>query len=136
MVAVVGGPYLLADELGDLRREERAVLEHPALLALLGTGPFRPLDLFERADGPDVPQHAFASSTALPRVWETRRERDRVVALFNWGDDPLRVATPPELVGRRELWTGADAGTEIEIPAHGVRVLRADGLAVSPRPAR
>src|SRR5690606_9791319 len=48
MVAITGGPFLLADDLAGLDAAERAVIEHPALLALLGREPFRPLDLFER----------------------------------------------------------------------------------------
>jgi hypothetical protein len=124
MVAVTGGPYLLADDLAALTDVERAVLEHPALLELIGRAPFRPLDLFECADAPDVTQHAFAPSTAIPRVWATTRDGARVVACFNWGDDPEQVPTPEGLEGATELWTGTRAGAELEIPPHGVRVLR------------
>ncbi len=124
MVAVCGGPFLLADELSGLTDVERAVLEHPPLRGLVGHEPFRPVDLFVRADPNELPQHAFARSSAIPRQWETTRSGARVVALFNWDDEPVRMSTPGGLVGAVEVWTGAEAGAELEIPAHGVRVLR------------
>jgi len=125
MVAVTGGPYLLADDLAALTDMERAVVEHPALLELIGRAPFRPFDLFDRADADDVTQHAFAPSTAIPRVWATTRDGARVVACFNWSDEPEHVPTPTGMQEAIELWTGTRAGPELEIPPHGVRVVRA-----------
>jgi alpha-galactosidase len=124
MVAICGGPFLLADDLTALRDEERAVLECAELLDLLGDAPFRPVDLFEDADPVGVSQHAFAPISALPRVWQTTRGDHRVVAICHWDDGPVRVATPDGLVGASELWTESETGAELEVPAHGVRVLR------------
>ena len=109
VAALVGGPWLLADELSALLPEERAVLEDPAVLDLAWDARgFRPLDLFEHLD--DGPEHAYAQPHDLPSVWIAERAGGAVVALANWTDEPaVRVA--PD-------------GTKVEIPAHGIRVLR------------
>ncbi len=124
MVVLAGGPFLFADDLTALRDEEREVLEHPALLDVVARGPFRPVDLFGRADADDVPQHAFAPSTAIPSVWEATRGDDRVVAHFAWGDEPVCFTVPAGAEDAVELWTGERVGPELEVPPHGVRVVR------------
>ncbi len=75
MVALTGGPFLLADDLTALTPAERAVIEHPALLELVeragapgaggavGARTFRPVDLFERADPPEIPEHVYTQGT-------------------------------------------------------------------------
>ena len=110
VAALVGGPWLLADELNTLLPDERAVLEDPAVLDLAWDARgFRPLDLFDHLD--DGPEHAYAQPRDLPSVWVAERAGGAVVALANWTDEPaVRVA--PD-------------GTKVEIPAHGIRVLRA-----------
>jgi hypothetical protein len=124
MVAIVGGPFLLADDLTALGPDERAVLEHPALLDLVGSGPFRPVDGFEPVDPDDVPEHVYSQGPGIPSTWSTTRDGGPVVAWFNWGDRPVRRRVPARLREARELWTGAVAGDELEIPARGVRVVR------------
>jgi alpha-galactosidase len=108
VAALVGGPFLLADQLSSLLPAERALLEAPEILDLAWdeTG-FRPVDLFEHAD--DGPQHAFGVPHDLPSVWEAERSGHRVVALFNWTDEAATRRTPE--------------GVTIEIPAHGARVI-------------
>jgi Melibiase len=108
VAALVGGPFLLADQLSTLLPEEWAVLEDPELLDLAwDEGGFRPLDLFEHPD--HERQHAYAQPADLPSVWVAEREVGRVVALFNWTDEPASRTTP--------------GGTTVAIPAHGARIL-------------
>ena len=137
MVALTGGPFLLADDLTALTPAERAVIEHPALLELVeragvpgaggavGARTFRPVDLFERADPPEIPEHVYTKGPGIAYTWTATRDKTRVLALFNWDDEPVRRVVPEDFRGTRELWTGDTAGAEIEIPARGVRVLRA-----------
>jgi alpha-galactosidase len=125
MIAITGGPFLLADELASLREEERAVIEDRALLDLIGHEPFRPVDLFAMADRDDVPEHAYSQGPGIPSIWQTHRAGALVLAWFNWGDAPARFPVPAACVGGTELWTGTAAGVELEVPAHAVRVLRA-----------
>jgi alpha galactosidase C-like protein len=121
---VSGGPFLLADALGGLDLAGRAVVEHEGALDLLGTGPFRPLDVLDRADDRSVPEHAYASSTAIAETWIAQPvDGDAVMALFNWSEHDVRRPVADGFVGATELWTGALAGTEVAVPAHGVRVL-------------
>jgi hypothetical protein len=129
MVAVCGGPFLLADDLTRLLPVERAVLEEPALLELVdqvGRGAFRPVDLFEKPDSVTVPEHAFAQGPSGARTWIAERGAMTVMVLFNWDDQAVRRHVPAGFIGSRELWTGARAGDEVEVPPHGVRVLVAD----------
>jgi alpha-galactosidase len=108
VAAMVGGPYLLADQLSTLLPEERAVLEDPAVLDLAwDEHGFRPLDLFEHVD--TGVQHAYAQPDDLPSVWVADREVGSVVALFNWTDERVDRTTPE--------------GTTVSVPPHGARVL-------------
>lgn len=129
LALVTGGPFLLADDLTAVTAAERAVLEHPGLLALVDDRTpgrpttFRPVDLFEHADAPDVLEHAYSIGTGIPAHWVATRGERRVHACFNWSDATARFPCPPEVVGTAELWTGATAGSEIEVPPGAVRVL-------------
>jgi alpha-galactosidase len=123
MAACSGGPYLLADELGALGDEARAVLEHPGLLALLGAHRLRPLDVMDRIDPDDVPEHAYAQGPGIARLWSIEHERGRALAIFNWGDAPVTVPVPDGYRGASELWTGARVGDEARLPPRSVRVL-------------
>jgi alpha-galactosidase len=108
VAALVGGPYLLADELASLLPEERAVLEDPAVLDLSwDERGFRPLDLFEHAD--TGRQYAYAQPDDLPSVWVGERGTGSVAALFNWTDGPASRTAPD--------------GTTVEIPPHGARIV-------------
>jgi alpha-galactosidase len=109
VAALVGGPFLLADQLSTLLPEERAVLEDAEVLDLAwDERGFRPLDLFEHVDNDR--QHAYALPEDLASVWVAERDGGVVVALFNW-TETVAVRTAPD-------------GTTITIPAHGARVLR------------
>jgi len=133
LALVTGGPFLLADDLGALAADERAVLEHPALLGLLddtADGPmtFRPLDLFSAFDPPGVAEHAFSLGPGVPSLWATERDGQHILACFNWGDEPATFPLVPELGDRTstatELWTGAriDRPT-VTVPPQAVRVV-------------
>jgi len=122
LAALCGGPFLWADKLAALSAGERAVLEHPGLLDLIGGDGFRPVDLFDVVDEPAVEQF-FAQPTALASMWRAERNERAVVALFNWSDERATRAVPDDFVGAPELWTGAVAGDQgIAIPPHAVRV--------------
>ena len=100
VAALVGGPFLLADQLSTLLPEERAVLEDPEVLDLAwDERGFRPIDLFDHAD--DGRQHAYAQPADLPSVWMAERDRGTVVALFNWTDDAARPHRARRHDGRR-----------------------------------
>ncbi|MCZ7525143.1 MAG: alpha-galactosidase [Acidimicrobiia bacterium] len=121
LAALAGGAYLLADELASLREEELAVLEELADLAW-GEG-FLPLDLLSHADRSE-PAHAFSQPGDLASVWSAERGGRRVVALFNWTDEAASRPVPEEMLPARERWTGAEVRAgELEVPAHGVRLL-------------
>jgi len=122
MAAISGGPYLLADDLAALVPLERALLQTPGLLDLVANGPFRPIDVFDRHDSADVPEHAY-SSGAGPRQWNADRGERRVLALFNWDDTATTLPVPPDLRGVIELWTGVPVGRRIDVPPRAVRVL-------------
>lgn len=108
VAALVGGPFLLADQLATLLPEERAVLEDPEVLGLAWDDRgFRPLDLFDHVD--TGRQHAYARSDNLASVWVAERPNARVVALFNWTDIPATRTAPD--------------GTTVNIPAHGARIV-------------
>lgn len=108
VAALVGGPFLLADQLSTLLPDEWAVLEDPQVLDLAwDERGFRPLDLFEHADTDR--QYAYAQPDDLPSVWVAERGMGRVVALFNWTDEAASRTAPD--------------GTTLEIPPHGARVL-------------
>lgn len=112
VAAFVGGPFLLADRLAALLPEERAVLEDPAVLDLAwDERGFRPIDLFDHAD--TERQYAYAQPDDLASVWVAERSAGRVVALFNWTDEPASRTAPD--------------GTTVEIPAHGARILPVSG---------
>ena len=110
VAALVGGPFLLADQLSTLLPEERAVLEDPEVLDLAWDERGLP------ADRPVRPRATTAASTPtrspadLPSVWVAERAGGTVVALFNWTDVAAERTAPD--------------GTTIAIPAHGARVLR------------
>lgn len=109
VAALVGGPYLLADELTTLLPDERAVLEDPDVLDLAwDEHGFRPLDLFDHLDG--GPVHAYAQPADLPSVWVATRRVGSVVALFNWTDVDAERRAPD--------------GTTVAVPAHGARIVR------------
>ncbi len=109
VAALVGGPFLLADQLSALLPEERAVLEDPEVLDLAwDERGFRPLDLFHHADAGR--QHAYDQPDDLASVWLAERVGGSVVALFNW-TDVVADRTAPN-------------GSTVTIPAHGVRLVR------------
>ena len=133
LALVTGGPFLLADDLGSLGVDERAVLEHAGLLGLLAeTGDslstFRPLDVFSAIDAPDIAEHAFSIGAGVPSRWATKRNGRPVLACFNWSDEPATYSLPPELADHpsraTELWTGARIeGATITVPPQAVRVV-------------
>ncbi len=107
VAALVGGPFLLADQLATLLPQERAVLEDAAVLDLAwDERGFRPLDLFEHVD--TGAHHAYAQPDDLPSVWVAERTSGTVVALFNWTDGAASRTAPD--------------GRPVEIPPHGARV--------------
>jgi hypothetical protein len=109
VAALVGGPFLLADQLSTLLPEERAVLEDPEVLDLAwDERGFRPLDLFAHAD--TGRQHAYDQPADLASVWLADRQNGSVVALFNWTDADAERRAPD--------------GTTVAIPAHGARLMR------------
>jgi len=123
LAVLCGGPFLLADELTSLDAAGRTVLEHAAVLDLLGPEPFRPLDVFEHVDDAALPEHAFVRGPGIASVWTSVRSGRAVTAFFNWDDVERRRPVPSELRGATELWTGAQVTEELVVPAHGVRVL-------------
>lgn len=129
LALVTGGPYLLADDLAAAAPAERAVLEHAGLLALVDAATpdaptrFRPVDLFEHADAPEVLEHAYSLGDGIPAHWVAERGAERVHAFFNWSDRETATAVPPELVGTNELWTTTLIAAEIVVPPSAVRVL-------------
>ncbi len=126
MVALCGGPFLLADELALLRPRERTVLEAPALLDLIdriGRGTFRPLDLFERPDPVTVPEHTFAQGPSGARSWIAERGTAAVLATFNWDNEPVRCPVPVRFIGAQEVWTGERATDSMDVPPHSAHVL-------------
>lgn len=123
VAALCGGPFLLADELTALRDEERAVLEHAGLLDLACGDGFRPIDLFERIDAPEL-EHFFDQPHDLASVWIANRGGRRVAALFNWTAELATCRVPDGFAGARELWTGATVhDVSLDVPPHAVRVL-------------
>lgn len=122
IAALSGGPFLLADDLDALTAVERAVVEHPGLLALVGARSLRPVDLFEAFDPATVPSHAFSQGPGIPCRWTAEVRDRRVLALFNWGDEPAVAALTPAHRGTAELWTGAPGGEQVEVPPRSVRV--------------
>jgi alpha-galactosidase len=128
MAVICGGPFLLADDLEPLEPAERAVLEHGPLLELLGLvgdAQFRPVDVFDHADPPTAPEHAFAPGTTAPSTWIAERAGRRLAALFNWGDHAVRRPVPDCWQGTTEVWTGARVDVDIEIPPRATRLLLA-----------
>ena len=129
LALVTGGPFLLADDLTSVTARERAVLEHPGLLAAVDARragshtSFRPVDLFRHADAPDVIEHAYSVGDGIPRHWIAQRGDGYVHAFFNWSDTPTRFDVPADLVGARELWTDEEVRAVIEIPTEAVRVV-------------
>jgi alpha-galactosidase len=108
VAALVGGPFLLADQLSALLPEERAVLEDREVLDLAwDERGFRPLDLFAHVD--TGRHYAYSQPTDLASVWTAERGGGSVVALFNW-TDVAEVRTSP-------------GGTSVNIPAHGARIV-------------
>jgi alpha-galactosidase len=101
MAALCGGPFLLADDLAALTPDERATVEDPAILDVAWGDGFRPLDLFEHPDAPAA-EHFFEQPTDLPSAWVAERDDHRVVARFNWTDDPAD-GLPPHSVRLTDL---------------------------------
>jgi hypothetical protein len=69
---------------------------------------FRPLDLFDHVDAGR--RHAYDQPDDLASVWVATRRVGSVVALFNWTDADADRRAPD--------------GTTVEVPAHGVRIIR------------
>ena len=73
VAALVGGPFLLADQLDALLPEERAVLEDPEVLDLAwDERGFRPIDLFDHVDRGR--EHAYST---CPTTWRRLGGRTR-----------------------------------------------------------
>lgn len=129
LALVTGGPFLLADDLAAVAPVERAVLEHAGLLALVDAATpdastrFRPVDLFEHADAPEVLEHAYSVGDGIPTRWVAERGDLRMHAFFNWTDRDAPHPVPAELVGTSELWTAAPVAAEFVVPPSAVRVL-------------
>jgi hypothetical protein len=123
LALVCGGPFLLADDLAGLTPDERAVLEEPGVLDLLGPGTFRPVDIFDVADDETIVQHAFSMGSGIPTTWVATRGAKTIRALFNWDDVDTEHPVPHDLAGCIELWTRATVGERITVPARAVRVL-------------
>ena len=131
MAALVGGPFLLADDLCALTQTERAVIENDRFLDLLvrsspsemKTGaPYRPIDIFARADKPEVSEHVYSQGDGLAETWTTTRDNRLVVAWFNWGDSLRLVKPAPDFVGAQEVWTGEEIGADLSVPPGAVRI--------------
>ncbi len=127
VAALVGGPFLLADQLSTLLPEEWAVLEDPELLDLAwDERGFRPSDLFEHPD--HGRQHAYSQPADLPSVWVAERDGRRVVALFNWTDEPATRTAPDGTTRRRSRptargsSTGSSGRSGLRSGQHGVDV--------------
>ncbi len=103
LAALSSGPFFLADDLDGLTVEERAVLEDPEVLGLLGRGGFVPRDLFAVSDEPET-EHAFTAARSVASTWVADRDGRGFSATFNWTDE-----------------------SHDGIPAHGVRVDRIGG---------
>ena len=129
LALVTGGPFLLADDLTSVTARERAVLEHPGLLAAVDARrsgshtSFRPVDLFRHADAPDVFEHAYSVGDGIPLHWVAQRDDGHVHAFFNWSDTLARFEVPADLIGARELWTEEEVRAVVEIPPEAVRVV-------------
>jgi alpha-galactosidase len=130
VVAMSGGMVLDSDDLtrlSDERREWLAMLLPPYGRAA------RPLDLFE---------------SDIPRLLELDVGSHRMVAVFNWEDEPTVVQVPlagPEIENRKsknekrrtagggpmrvfDAWSSVDLGVHegsisLEVPGHGCRLL-------------
>jgi alpha-galactosidase len=111
VMGMSGGMLLDSDNLTRLSPERRAMLTR--LLPLRGEAAI-PLDLFER----EMPQ----------LLWRPDR---RLLAVFNWDDEPADVSVPLPVPAERleDFWTGEeyapDAGraTFRGLPAHGSKLL-------------
>ena len=111
VIGMSGGMLLDSDDLTRLSPERRDMLTR--LLPLRGEAAV-PLDLFERD---------------LPRVlWRPDR---RLLAVFNWDDEPADVSVPLPVAAARleDFWTGEEyapdgAGAGFRgLPAHGSKLL-------------
>jgi alpha-galactosidase len=105
-----GGMLLDSDDLTRLSPDRRDLLTR--LLPLRGEAPI-PLDLFER----ELPQ----------LLWRPDR---RLLAVFNWDDEPADVSVPLPAQAERleDFWTGEKTaanggGVTLRLPAHGCRLL-------------
>ncbi len=112
LIGMSGGMMLDSDDLTRLSPERRKLVS--MLLPVYGKGAM-PLDLFD---------------SEMPGLLELDCERHRMLALFNWQDDPAELVAP--LAGGEthvyEVWEGRYLGVRqeslsISIPAHGCRLL-------------
>jgi hypothetical protein len=75
----------------------------------------RPVDLFE---------------SEIPRVLELDVGAHRMIAVFNWGEEPARIDAPlsSEAVRVLDAWSREDPGLHegsisVDVPPHGCRLL-------------
>ena len=114
-VAVLsGGPFFSSDDLDSLPAERLRLLDNPEVLELVG-GPAA------------VPDWEPNSADSPPSVW---RRGEEVVAVFNWTPAPREHTLGiPGGVEVRDIWlrealAAAGDSISLELPAHGVRLLR------------
>ena len=113
VAALSGGPFFASDDLCTLPPDRLALLTNPEVMDLVGGGPAVP---DWEPNGSDLP----------PSHWR----RGDVLAVFNWCAEPVEMAVrAPSARGARDLWgrrevEGFADGMILEIPGHGVRLLR------------
>ncbi len=112
VIAMSGGIVLDSDDLTRLSDDRRELISR--LLPPYGKAA-RPLDLFE---------------TDPPRVLELDCGTHRMLAVFNWSDEPatLTVPLPVEASEVMEIWDELDLGVRgeeivLSVPSHGCRLL-------------
>jgi alpha-galactosidase len=112
VVAMSGGMVLDSDDLTRLSDERREWLS--MLLPPFGKAA-RPVDLFE---------------SEIPRVLELDVGAHRMIAVFNWGEEPARIDAPlsSEAVRVLDAWSREDPGLHegsisVDVPPHGCRLL-------------
>jgi enamine deaminase RidA (YjgF/YER057c/UK114 family) len=113
VAALAGGPFLVSDDLTTLPADRLALLTNPEVLTVAG-------------GAPAVPDWE-PSDEVLPA---THWRRGDLLAVFNWTDDDgLVPVKAPGARGGRDLWRRQELpelrdGTPLEVPAHGVRLIR------------
>ena len=150
LAALSGGVFMLSDDLETLPAERLALLRNPNVLGLVGGPAAEPLHLFAAPER-EAQDHWFAFPQELPPLW-VRKDADgsAVVAIYNWSDAerPFRLAFS-EATGRggtylvHDLWSprrdGRSLGTKrdglrLNVPAHGVRLLKMSAASADARP--